>query len=235
MTHNVEISMMASPIRVLITDDHLIMREGLRMILGNCADIQVVGEAENGLRAIELAEETQPDVILMDLQMPGLDGLSAMVKIKAQCPEIAIVLLTTYNEDDLMIRGLQAGAKSVLFKDTDRDTLLETIRAAFRGATLLRGNMLSRVLRKLESSTASPHDQLFVKQKIAPNRATLSQRETEILKHVARGARNKEIAGLLNIGHSTVKAHLDSIFNKWNVNSRAAAVSKAIYYGFLPD
>ncbi len=219
-------------IRVVIADDHLIVREGLRMILANYENIQVVGEAENGLRAIELAEETHPDVILMDLRMPDVDGLTAISKIKAQWPEIAIVILTTYNEDELMIRGLQAGAQGFLLKDTDRARLLDTIQAAFRGETLLRPDVLARILQKTDPS---PVSRLSPRPNVASasSSSILSQRELEILKLVATGARNKEIALKLNISQSTVKAHLDSIFNKLGVDSRTAAVSVASQYGLF--
>src|ERR1041385_8803125 len=127
---------MTDAIRVLIADDHPIVRDGLRMILSDAPEIQVVGEAENGLQAIEMAEEIRPGVILMDLRMPNLDGLSATERIKAQWPEIAIVILTTYNEDQLMIRSLQAGAMGFLLKDIGRQPLVDTIQAAFRGDIL---------------------------------------------------------------------------------------------------
>src|SRR5215212_7709099 len=133
---------MTSAIRVLIADDHLIVREGLRMILADFCEVTLVGEAENGLQAVELAGETRPDVIIMDLRMPELDGLAAIEKIKAQWPEIAIVILTTYNEDQLIIRGLRAGAQGILLKDTSRQTLLDTIQAAFRGDILLHSETL---------------------------------------------------------------------------------------------
>jgi NarL family two-component system response regulator YdfI len=221
-----------SAIRLLIADDHLIVREGLRMILAEHSDIEVVGEAENGSEAIKLAEQTHPDVILMDLRMPNVDGLTAITKIKEQWPEIAIVILTTYNEDELMIRGLQAGAQGFLLKDTHRTALFDTIEAAFRGDTLLRHETLSRLLQKTE-----PSAELSTRPSSKPNlegsRTMLSQRELEILKLVSTGARNKEIARQLNISQSTVKSHLDSIFNKLGVDSRTAAVSLAAQYGFF--
>lgn len=222
-------------IRVVIADDHLIVREGLRMILGECPDIQVVGEAEDGLQAIALAEQTHPDVILMDLRMPVLDGLSAISRIKAQWPEIAIVILTTYNEDESMISGLQAGAQGFLLKDTDRDALFDTIEAAHRGDTLLQRDTLNRLIPKFETPpfTAAPSHPK--QESESRSRTTLSPRELEILKLVATGGRNKEIALQLSISQSTVKAHLDSIFNKLGVDSRTAAVSLASQYGLLAD
>jgi NarL family two-component system response regulator YdfI len=224
---------MTDAIRVLIADDHLIIREGLRMILSDSPDIQVVGEAENGLQAIELAEEIHPSVILMDLQMPSLDGLSATEKIKAQWPEIAVVILTSYDEDQLMIRGLKAGAKGFLLKDTRRQTLLDTIQAAFRGDTLLQADTLTRLLPKPAIQSVDLTQSYKERELETHSRTVLSKRELEVLKLVATGARNKEIAVQLKISQSTVKAHLDSIFNKLGVDSRTAAVSTASQYGLL--
>ena len=222
---------MTGTIRVLVADDHMIVREGLRMILADYPEFTLVGEAEDGLQAIELAGEMHPDVILMDLRMPGMDGLASIEKIKTQWPDIAIVILTTYNEDDFMFRGLQAGAQGFLLKDSGRQTLVDTIQAAYRGDTLLQADMMNRLLPKIEaSSRGSPKQMIETRSRI-----TLSQRELEILRLVATGARNKEIASQLNISQSTVKAHLDSIFNKLGVDSRTAAVSTALQDGTLID
>ena len=133
-------------IRILIADDHLVVREGLQLILGMEEDLEVVGEAPNGETAVRLAGELQPDVILMDLRMPGIGGLAAIEQILAQWPQMAIVILTTYNEDELMIRGLQAGARGFLLKDTGRETLFHTIRAAARGETLLQPDVIARLM-----------------------------------------------------------------------------------------
>ena len=120
-------------IRVMITDDHLIVREGLRLILETADDIEVVGEAVDGAECLELTKKLNPQVILMDLQMPRMDGITAIERLRKDFPAIAIVILTTYNEDDLMIRGLQAGARGYLLKDSSRESLLDTIRAAAKG------------------------------------------------------------------------------------------------------
>lgn len=215
---------MNAPIRVLIADDHLIVREGLRMILEARPDIEIVAEAQDGEVAVRLTEELQPQVILMDLRMPGLDGLGAIQRIKARWPQTAIVILTTYNEDDLMLRGLRAGAQGYLLKDVDRETLFNTIYAAARGESLIRPDILARILRATEPPT-EPSNRY---------RLTLSPRELEVLSQVATGARNKEIAARLNLTERTVKAHLDGIFNKLGVDSRTAAVAVAIQQGLLP-
>jgi NarL family two-component system response regulator YdfI len=212
-------------INILIADDHLVVREGLRLILGMEEDMQVVGEAENGQTAVRLAAELQPDVILMDLRMPGMGGLEAIEQILAQLPDMAIVILTTYNEDDLMIRGLAAGARGFLLKDTGRETLFNTIRAAARGETLLQPDLLARVLAQTNQRAGSPAPPV--------EHEDLTDRELQVLTAVARGDRNKEIALELGISERTVKAHLTNIYNKLGVDSRAAAVSVAMQHGFL--
>lgn len=211
--------MTADPIRILIADDHLIIREGLRLILETAEGMELVGEASDGAEALRLAGETRPDVILMDLRMPGMDGLTAIQHLSVEHPQIAVVILTTYNEDDGMVRGLQAGARAYLLKDTDRLTLFNTIRAAARGETLLQPEVLARLLTQRAAPPAA-----------APE---LSERELEVLTAVGRGQRSKEIAYHLGISERTVKAHLASLYNKLGVDSRAAAVSAAIQRGLL--
>lgn len=205
-------------IRILIADDHLIIREGLRLILETEPDLELAGEAADGAEAVRLAAELRPDVILMDLRMPGVDGLAAIAQIRATRPETAIVILTTYNEDDQIRRGLRAGARGYLLKDTDKDTLLRTIRAAARGETLVQPEILARLLAE-EGPTGAPD---------------LTPREMEILQAVAAGERSKEIAARLGISERTVKFHLAGIYNKFGVDSRAAAIAAAARAGLLP-
>jgi NarL family two-component system response regulator YdfI len=213
-------------IRILIADDHLVVREGLQLILSMEDDLEVVGEAANGETAVRLTGELQPDVVLMDLRMPGMGGLEAIEQILAQWTEMAIVILTTYNEDDLMMRGLQAGARGFLLKDTGRETLFHTIRAAARGETLLQPEIMLRVMahtgQKEKPLAAEPIEQ-----------AILTERELEVLTAVARGDRNKEIALQLGVTERTIKAHLTNVYNKLGVDSRAAAVSVGIQQGIL--
>src|SRR5919199_3109354 len=135
---------MSSAIRVLITDDHAIVRDGLRLILETTEQIVVVGEAANGKQARQLVDELHPNVVLMDLRMPEMDGLEAIQRLQVEHPGVAIIILTTYNEDELMLRGLQAGARGYLLKDMERETLIATIEAAARGETLLKPEILRR-------------------------------------------------------------------------------------------
>jgi NarL family two-component system response regulator YdfI len=207
-------------IRILIADDHEVVRDGLRLILETEQDFEVVGEAGDGAKAVQLAEELRPDVILMDLRMPGLDGLQAIEKIRAQSPEIAVVILTTYNEDDLMIRGLRAGARGYLLKDTNRQALFNSLRAAARGEALFLPEVIARVLNQPRAEKRS-------------ETYSLTERELEVLQAAARGERSKEIALHLGITERTVKAHLESVYNKLGVDSRAAAVATAIERGLL--
>ena len=218
---------MTKPIRVLIADDHLIVREGLQLILETAEEFELVGEAADGAQAVQLANELKPDVILMDLQMPHVDGLTAITQIRAQQPDMAIVILTTYNEDDRMIRGLRAGARGYLLKDTDRATLLNTIRAAARGETLLKPEIMARVLAHADSTPAPVSAR-------TPVTTELTERERQVLRLIVRGAQNKEIASQLNITERTVKAHLASIFNRLGVNSRTEAAAVAVRLGLVP-
>jgi len=213
---------MDKSIRILIADDHLIIRQGLRLILETEDDFDLVGEAIDGAEALRLCAETKPEVVLMDLRMPGMDGLTAIERLRVEQPEIAVVILTTFNEDDLMMRGLQAGAKGYLLKDTDRETLFNTIRAAKRGETLLKPEVIARVLSKAGESN-----------KFGAS-TDLTERELEVLQAVAQGERSKEIAIRLGISERTVKAHLASIYNRLGVDNRAAAIAVAAQKGLLP-
>jgi NarL family two-component system response regulator YdfI len=215
-----------NPIRVLITDDHLIIREGLRLILETADGIDIVGEASDGVECLQRVPELKPDVILMDLQMPRMDGITAIGRLRSEYPEVAIVILTTFNEDELMIRGLQAGARGYLLKDTSRENLLDTIQAAAKGETLLKPEILARVLSAKPASTPISASQSAL---------VLTERELEVLQSAARGERNKEIAYKLGITERTVKAHLASIYQKFNVDSRAAAVAVAAQTGLLRE
>lgn len=209
-------------IKLLIADDHLIIRQGLRLILETENDFELVGEASDGNEALSLCKKLKPDVVLMDLRMPNMDGLTAIEKLRAEQPNIAVVILTTFNEDELMFRGLQAGARSYLLKDTDRSTLFDTIRAAARGETLLKPEIMARVLSQKNTTKAETGEPV-----------NLTERELEVLISVARGERSKEVASRLGISERTVKAHLASIYNKLGVDSRAAAIAVASQRGLL--
>lgn len=217
---------MGQSIGVLIADDHEVVREGMRLILEAEPGFDVVGEARDGAEAVALVAERRPDVVLMDLRMPHMDGLEALEKIRSTWPDVAVVILTTYDEDDLMLRGLRAGARGYLLKDTSRGTLFHTLRAAARGETLLMPEVVKRVLAE---PTASQSQQ----SRRVEKGISLTDRESEVLSAVASGETSKKIALNLGITERTVKAHLASIFNKLGVDSRAAAVAAAIQKGLL--
>jgi NarL family two-component system response regulator YdfI len=211
-------------IKLLVADDHLIIRQGLRLILETEPDFELVGEASDGAEALRLCAELCPDVVLMDLRMPGMDGLTAIEKLRVAQPGIAVVILTTFNEDDLLLRGLRAGAHGYLLKDTGRAALFDSIRAAARGETLLKPDVMTRVLARIEQESTQSEPGAGV---------TLTEREQEVLRAIATGERSKEIALGLGISERTVKAYLASIYNKLGVDSRAAAIAVAAQKSLL--
>lgn len=212
-------------IRVVVVDDHLIVREGLRMMLEIAGQgFTLAGDAADGAEAVRVIEELQPDVVLMDLRMPGMDGLAAIMQIRARWPHIAIVILTTFDEDDLMLRGLRAGACGFLLKDTNRESLFQAIRAAARGELLLQPEIMARILARTSDgppiAAGAPPGELTV-------------REREVLQAIAAGERSKEIASRLGISIRTVGSYITSIYTKLNVDSRASAVAAGIERGLL--
>jgi len=210
-----------SAIRIVVADDHPVVREGLRMMLEEMAEgFALVGMAADGAAAIRLVEEHKPDVVLMDVRMPVVDGVEAIRQIQKQWPHIAILVLTTYNEDELMIRALQAGARGYLLKESDVDTLLQAIRAAAQGEMLIQPEVMKRLLARAASSVQQEH---------------LTEREREVLIGVADGKSSKEIARQLGITERTIRAHLTSIYTRLNVDSRTSAVKVALERGILPS
>jgi NarL family two-component system response regulator YdfI len=209
-------------IRILIVDDHNVVREGLWAMLEAAEDLTPVGEARDGSAAVQLAAELVPDVVLMDLRMPGVGGIEAIQQIKAHNPEVEIVILTTYDDDELILRGLRAGARGYLLKDVERKVLFDSIRAAHRGELLLPSAVAEKVLTHLEDpAPAQTPDQV------------LSERELQVLALMAQGAANKQISARLGIAERTVKAHGTSIFTKLGAASRAEAVAIALRSGLL--
>ncbi len=202
----------------MIVDDHPVVREGLRGMLESDPRITVAGEAASGDEAVVRARELVPDVILMDLRMPGGDGVGAISRILADRPESRVIVLTTYETDQDIVRAVEAGAAGYLLKDTSRADLLAAIVSAARGETVLSPSVATRLVTRMR----------------APVAESLSRRETEVLSLVARGLTNAEIGKELFISETTVKTHLLRVFGKLGVSDRTAAVTTAMERGFLP-
>ncbi|MNW37094.1 Transcriptional regulatory protein DegU [compost metagenome] len=213
-----------NPYRIMLIDDHFVVREGLKLILETSERYEVIGEAENGQKALRLLETLQPDVILMDLNMPVMGGLDTMKALKDSGFSIPVIILTTYNEDELMINGLALGAKGYLLKDTGRENLFRSIESAVRGETLLSAEIMERVIAAKAQLVSHP---------VKADGNLLSDKEAYILQYVAKGFKSKEIAYEMGIGERTVKAHLTSIYNKLGVDSRSQAVAAALDRGLL--
>jgi len=212
--------------KVFLVDDHFVVREGLKLILETSDNYEVIGEAEEGATALNLIEELQPDVILMDLSMPKMTGLEVIERLKEKKSRIPIIILTTYNEDELMVQGLALGAKGYLLKDTSRENLFRTIESALRGETLLQPEITARIFSFKEK-------QSFSALSSASEKAILTEREQGILQAVAEGSTSKKIALDLDISERTVKAHLTNIYTKLGVTSRSQAVAVAVDRGII--
>ena len=216
-----------APIRLLLVDDQALFREGLHTLLSVHSDLEVVGEAKNGQEALALAGSLQPDVVLMDLRMPVLDGVAATRALKESHPYCRVIVLTTFDDDEYVFEGLRAGAMGYLLKDVSSDKLVEAIRAAARGETFLQPSVAAKVVAEFTR---------LAEQKPTPTQPLvdpLLERELEILALVATGASNKEIAAELFIAEGTVKNHLTNILGKLGVRDRTQAALKAKELGLI--
>lgn len=209
-------------IKILIADDHPVVREGLFAMLSREPDFDVVGEAKDGGDAVNKTNELNPDVVLMDLRMPEMDGVEAMRQIKAVRPDVKFIILTTFSDDEYIFSGIEAGARAYLLKDAPREELFKAIRAVYRGESLIQPVVASKLL-----------DRFTELSRRAPSGEELSGREVEILQLMAKGAANKEISAQLSISQSTVKTHISSIFQKLGVNDRTEAVTQALRKGII--
>jgi DNA-binding NarL/FixJ family response regulator len=209
-------------IKILIADDHPVVREGLNAMLSREADFKVVGEAKDGIEAVNKVKELTPDVVLMDLRMPEMDGVEAMRQIRLTSPEVKFIILTTYSDDDYIFSGIEAGARAYLLKDAPREELFKAIRAVYRGESLIQPVVASKLL-----------DRFSELSRRTPSGEELSERELEVLCLMAKGSANKEISVELNIAQSTVKTHITNIFQKLSVSDRTEAVTQAIKKGII--
>ncbi|WP_433174205.1 response regulator [Actinoallomurus sp. CA-150999] len=206
-----------APIRLLIADDHPVVRDGLSGMFARDPGFEVLGEAGDGAEAIRLAQVLRPDVILMDLRMPGMDGLTAITELARRGITARVLVLTTYDTDSYVLPAIEAGATGYLLKDAPRDELLRAVRAAAHGQSVLSPSVATRLMSRVREPETKP----------------LSRRELEILELVAAGTTNRDAAARLLISEATVKTHLVNIYAKLGVGDRAAAVAEAFNRGLL--
>ncbi len=206
-------------VRILLVDDHTVLRQGVKVLLNLDPELEVIAEANNGADAVKLAHQHKPDVVLMDLMMPVMDGLSAITIIRRELPETEIVALTSLLEDNIVTEVVRAGAIGYVLKDASSDELTKAVKAAAQGQVHLSPQAAARLMRDVRTPE---------------NPQALTQRETEVLKLVAQGKSNKEIAQELQIGDKTVHSHVSNILSKLQLNSRTQAALYAIRTGLVP-
>jgi DNA-binding NarL/FixJ family response regulator len=217
----------STPIRVLLADDHDLFRQGVRRLLEAAEDIDVVSEASNGEQAVRLVEEFAPDVVLLDIGMPDLSGIDAARIIKTTSPRTGLIMLTVHAEEEFLFEAIKAGAMGYLLKDCTAEELLRAVRVVYEGEGLLAPTMAAKVMHEFAKVRGT--------RDLAAVMNPLTQREVEILQHVASGLANKEIALRLGISERTVKNHLSNIMEKLHVNSRTQAAVYALRSGLVPD
>ncbi len=217
----------SKPIRVLLVDDQRLMREGLRTLLELEQGLEVAGEAENGQAALQLVESLRPDVVLMDIRMPGMDGVEATRRLMLRWPEVKVIILTTFDDDAYIFEGLRAGALGYLLKDVSGSELTEAIRKVAQGGALIEPSVARKVLaefNRLAPQTAPS---------VTPLPEALTAREEEIVHWIAKGLTNKEIALRLNLTEGTVKNYVTTVFQKLGVQDRTQAALRAQELGII--
>ncbi|WP_418791507.1 response regulator [Phosphitispora sp. TUW77] len=215
-------------LRVLLADDHVLFRRGVADVLASRANLVVVGEAENGLQAVELAKETKPDLILMDIAMPHIDGLEAMRQIKQEMPEVKIVMLTISDDDGDLFEAIRSGAQGYLLKDLKEHQLFDMIEGVSRGEAFFSGVVAARILQELGHPMWEGTQETEV---LDP----LTKREVEVLELLVQGLSNKEIGSALNITTGTVKNHLTNILDKLHLHNRVQVAVYAVREGLVEE
>jgi len=210
-------------IRILITDDHAVVREGLRTFISTEPGMEVVGEAVDGIEAVQQACDLKPNVILMDMEMPRMGGLEAIQKIKEQCPEAQILVLTSFSDDETVFPAIKAGALGYLLKNTSPERLLSAIRDVDQGKPSMSSDIASKLMRELHRSSSLP-----------PTKEPLTDREMDVLRLVAQGMTNQEMAENLVIGEGTVRTHVSNILSKLHLANRTQAALYALREGYSP-
>ena len=208
---------MSEPIRLLVADDHPLLREGLVAVLSTQHDFEVVGEAGNGAEAVQKVAQLQPDVVLLDLEMPEMDGVEALKRMQEHNPGVRVIIFTAFDADDRILAAVQAGAQGYILKGAPRDQVFDAIRIVHAGDSLLQPVIASKLLRQMSQNT-EPHDES----------SSITPREMEVLGLLAQGLQNKEIAGQLGITERTVKFHVGSILGRLNAGNRTEAVAIAV-------
>jgi len=208
--------------KIILCDDQSVIRDGLEMLLNLEKDFQVVGTARDGAEAVELAAKKQPDLILMDLKMPGTNGIEATRQIRAKFPDIRILVLTTYDDDEWLFDAIRAGASGYLLKDTPRQKIVEAIRGTMEGKSFVDPAVAGKLLNQVSSNQKRPTSILTEK---------LTERELDVLRLIAKGFANSDIAGQLHLSEGTVRNHVSAILEKLGVSDRTQAAIIAIQHG----
>lgn len=213
---------MVEQIQIVVVDDHPVLRDGLSAVLSTQPDFRVIGEAENGVEAVEIIVELRPDVVMLDLEMPEMDGVETLKRLREDNPDVRVIVFTAFDTDERILAAVQAGAQGYLLKGAPRDQIFEAVRVVHSGDSLLQPVVASKLLRQM-SLTGDSTDAL----------GSVTPRESEVLNLLALGLQNKEIAGQLGISERTVKFHVGSILSKLNAGNRTEAVTIALQRGLI--
>ncbi len=224
------------PARLVIADDHALVREGIRAVLAGEPDLEIVGEAADGREALELCRSLRPDLVLMDVRMPGMDGLAATREIKAECPKTAVLMVTTHESPDYLLEAIRAGAAGYILKESTRAELTSAVRKTLGGDSPLDQRLAMRLLQRLANERTTPLPQPpepAPQRQSEPRPCPLTPRELDVVRPLAAGKTNREIAASLHLSLSTVKGHLERVIAKLGVSDRTQAAVRAVELGLV--